>query len=589
MQSPKYLSDEDKFNAIVNCDQNASSSFVFALKSSASYCRPTCQGHPPISSPADVSYFSSPDSAKQSGLKPCVVCNPDLPVEIDTSIIQQTVNTVNASLQLDISEKTDSNQSASPSSLSPESPVSAAPRPFRHNRSSSLATAYPQFQESNWRPRRASIANGHISAVAAAVEEISSGSPSRREERHRGEGDHARLVNEACMHIAAAAAAAAAQAVTSTKDQEPTKKGRNPARNSSTDRTKQMFKTQRKKRRGGILGFKELAAKAGLSPWHFHRVFRSVTGLTPKAYGDACWNTVTSSIPPSTLLAQNKSVKRMSPPPAVSPESIDPLASSPAPVTTTTPTTTATTTTTKANRLSSPPPEGPSLDISLSEQQVLPKVQAPVQAQPQAQPAPKPAHFTSPFDDHMSFDSNSLYSSQSLDSLASATSEDTHGLDSWTIPASYMTSSISMQDLDMLAGWDDKPLSMSDLMITDFKLEPMMNLGTTTPSTSGFYEMPATTTSTQPPVEEALRPKSRLQKVKTGLGEPMFDNPIGNTSLANSMAAGGLLTPTEPWMASPQPLLMESSDTVPPLFTWFSKFSCIYYWTFVFVSIYVRK
>lgn len=31
----------------------------------------------------------------------------------------------------------------------------------------------------------------------------------------------------------------------------------------------------------------ELAAAAGLSPHHFHRMFREVTGVTPKAYGDA--------------------------------------------------------------------------------------------------------------------------------------------------------------------------------------------------------------------------------------------------------------------------------------------------------------
>lgn len=31
----------------------------------------------------------------------------------------------------------------------------------------------------------------------------------------------------------------------------------------------------------------ELANKAGLSPHHFHRVFKSITGVTPKAYADA--------------------------------------------------------------------------------------------------------------------------------------------------------------------------------------------------------------------------------------------------------------------------------------------------------------
>lgn len=31
----------------------------------------------------------------------------------------------------------------------------------------------------------------------------------------------------------------------------------------------------------------ELARRAGMSPYHFHRVFRAITGLTPKAYADA--------------------------------------------------------------------------------------------------------------------------------------------------------------------------------------------------------------------------------------------------------------------------------------------------------------
>src|SRR5690606_38552037 len=30
-----------------------------------------------------------------------------------------------------------------------------------------------------------------------------------------------------------------------------------------------------------------LAAQAGVSPFHFHRVFKSVAGVTPKAYADA--------------------------------------------------------------------------------------------------------------------------------------------------------------------------------------------------------------------------------------------------------------------------------------------------------------
>lgn len=32
----------------------------------------------------------------------------------------------------------------------------------------------------------------------------------------------------------------------------------------------------------------DLAAEAGLSPWHFHRVFKQATGLTPRAFAAAC-------------------------------------------------------------------------------------------------------------------------------------------------------------------------------------------------------------------------------------------------------------------------------------------------------------
>ena len=39
-------------------------------------------------------------------------------------------------------------------------------------------------------------------------------------------------------------------------------------------------------RRGGADARPNSPARAGLSPYHFHRVFKAVTGVTPKAYAD---------------------------------------------------------------------------------------------------------------------------------------------------------------------------------------------------------------------------------------------------------------------------------------------------------------
>lgn len=38
---------------------------------------------------------------------------------------------------------------------------------------------------------------------------------------------------------------------------------------------------------GKAPSFEQLAARVGLSPYHFHRVFKSATGVTPKQYADA--------------------------------------------------------------------------------------------------------------------------------------------------------------------------------------------------------------------------------------------------------------------------------------------------------------
>lgn len=187
-------------------------------------------------------------------------------------MVDETVNYVNASLGLDIG---------------------TAPALADATATSNNSSVPKSIFVDSHRPRRASISSGHIAKATAAVAALQE-QQKQRHNSHRSESEHTRLVEGACRHIAEAAAEAAVAAV---KDNDV---------QVEEDSRRKVVKIQRKRRRGGILGFKELAAKSGLSPWHFHRVFRSITGLTPKAYGDACWKAVTNKLSDPELLTNIK-------------------------------------------------------------------------------------------------------------------------------------------------------------------------------------------------------------------------------------------------------------------------------------------
>lgn len=133
-----------------------------------------------------------------------------------------------------------------------------------------------------------------VQEIQAQPESVSSGRSSSRGPKNRRPSrsdatkpgvakanglNHYRLICEACGHIVIAVVSAVLKAVQEAYEE-------NSRRFDSSAKPVAPVR----KKRGGILGFKELAAKAKLSPWHFHRVFRNVTGVTPKAYGEALWD-----------------------------------------------------------------------------------------------------------------------------------------------------------------------------------------------------------------------------------------------------------------------------------------------------------
>lgn len=59
----------------------------------------------------------------------------------------------------------------------------------------------------------------------------------------------------------------------------------NSTNNESVDATESCYLSLK---RGEVLGFRELGHLINITPWHFHRVFKVITGLTIREYGQLC-------------------------------------------------------------------------------------------------------------------------------------------------------------------------------------------------------------------------------------------------------------------------------------------------------------
>ncbi|ODQ67676.1 hypothetical protein NADFUDRAFT_45724 [Nadsonia fulvescens var. elongata DSM 6958] len=155
--------------------------------------------------------------------------------------------------------------------------------------------------------RRASIANGHIPSACLGSSHPTSNVVT---DKSKSNGDHVRLIMNSCRHIAEATVQTINGDAIVKDFKDPKSHNRSSASLSAEGvssfngvNAEDSLAAKSKRRRGGIIGFKELASKAGLSAWHFHRVFKSVTGITPKAYGDKCFEVAKQALEDNTLSA----------------------------------------------------------------------------------------------------------------------------------------------------------------------------------------------------------------------------------------------------------------------------------------------
>jgi AraC family transcriptional regulator of adaptative response/methylated-DNA-[protein]-cysteine methyltransferase len=73
--SKRFQSADQRWTAIVDRDAAAEGEFVYAVRTTGVYCRPSCASRQPRRE--NVLYYPSPLAAKRAGFRPCKRCRPD--------------------------------------------------------------------------------------------------------------------------------------------------------------------------------------------------------------------------------------------------------------------------------------------------------------------------------------------------------------------------------------------------------------------------------------------------------------------------------------------------------------------------------
>src|SRR5204863_5094310 len=68
------MSHPEMWNAVLERDSSRDGNFVFAVKSTGIYCRPSCGSRRPRRE--HVSFFQLPEGAEQAGFRACLRCHP---------------------------------------------------------------------------------------------------------------------------------------------------------------------------------------------------------------------------------------------------------------------------------------------------------------------------------------------------------------------------------------------------------------------------------------------------------------------------------------------------------------------------------
>jgi AraC family transcriptional regulator of adaptative response / methylphosphotriester-DNA alkyltransferase methyltransferase len=70
------LTDNERWDAVVRCDESYDDKFLYGVKTSGVFCKPSCKAREPHRK--NVAFFDGLEEAYASSLRPCKKCRPDL-------------------------------------------------------------------------------------------------------------------------------------------------------------------------------------------------------------------------------------------------------------------------------------------------------------------------------------------------------------------------------------------------------------------------------------------------------------------------------------------------------------------------------
>jgi len=76
-----YSNDEERWRAVVQKDRKADGKFLYSVKTTGVYCRPSCPARP--ARRENVAFHKSPEDAERAGFRACRRCNPKGPALVE--------------------------------------------------------------------------------------------------------------------------------------------------------------------------------------------------------------------------------------------------------------------------------------------------------------------------------------------------------------------------------------------------------------------------------------------------------------------------------------------------------------------------